>query len=383
MHIALIAPEGTQTSDRRQIAPGALTWRDNIPLMFIDRTTAGHDDAVHVGNATNLRRETVAGETWIVADVEYDTDGDATEAMRLADEDKIAGVSADLAVARADVEITEVDDEGFPVDWIETVQEAEIIGFTQLPMPAFAGAKIVRSLETLTAAANPKAKTDWFGDPKLTGPTPLTVTDDGQVYGHLATWGTCHIGYDGVCVTPPASSKNYSYFCTGAVRVDGEDVPVGHITLGTGHASMSADAGATVAHYDNTGTVAADIVAGEDDYGIWVAGATRPGVDLDALRAASLSGDWRSIGGNLELVAALAVNVPGFPVPRIAASIAQGEQTSLVASGIVQRKDDMTLVFDALNLIQKQLSELTAEEPEQDAEVLDMTPAGRIARLLG
>jgi hypothetical protein len=82
----------------------------------------------------------------------------------------------------------------------------------------------------------------------------------------------------------------------------------------------------------------ADVVAGEDEHGIWLAGGLRPSVSAEQvreLRGASLSGDWRSIGGNLELVAALAVNVPGFPVPRVQAGLAaSGVQTALVAAGV-------------------------------------------------
>jgi hypothetical protein len=48
-------------------------------------------------------------------------------------------------------------------------------------------------------------KAAWFRNPHLDGPTPLTVTDDGRVYGHLALWGTCHTGFDGVCIEPPHS----------------------------------------------------------------------------------------------------------------------------------------------------------------------------------
>ena len=69
-----------------------------------------------------------------------------------------------------------------------------------------------------------------------------------------------------------------------------------------------------------------------------MAGAVRPGTTPDqirALRAAPLSGDWRTIGGNLELVGALAVNVPGFPVPRPAGRIDSDEMVTLVAAGVV------------------------------------------------
>src|SRR5699024_2810547 len=119
----------------------------------------------------------------------------------------------------------------------------------------------------------------------------------------------------------------------GATRVDdGTDVPTGKITLGTGHAGGRLNATATLAHYENTGRVAADVSVGEDQYGIWFSGAVRPGVtddDVRALRAAPISGDWRAIGGSLELVAALGVNMPGYPVPRPAGLVASGQVTSL------------------------------------------------------
>ena len=53
--------------------------------------------------------------------------------------------------------------------------------------------EMVRS--ALTAAGIPiNPPRDWFDDPKLTTETPLTITDDGRVFGHIATWNTDHIG---------------------------------------------------------------------------------------------------------------------------------------------------------------------------------------------
>jgi hypothetical protein len=183
-----------------------------------------------------------------------------------------------------------------------------------------------------------------FTDPGLDEPTPLTLVEqDGyiEVYAHLATWGTCHTSFSGQCVTPPRSNTDYSYFNVGAARaLDGEQVrtvAVGHITMGPGgHASMSANAAEAAAHYDNVNTVVADVAAGEDAHGIWVHGVVRRGVseaELETLRSSPLSGDWRKVGSSLELVAALAVNVPGFPVPR--ARVAAGAPESLVAAGAV------------------------------------------------
>jgi hypothetical protein len=185
---------------------------------------------------------------------------------------------------------------------------------------------------------------DWFDNPKLKKPTALTVTDDGQVYGHIAAWHVDHIGMS-YGTRPPRSKSSYAYFHTGAVRAeDGTDVPVGQLTLAGGHASLEASASEAVRHYDDTASAVADVHAGEDAYGIWVSGALRPGTtpeQIRALRASAPSGDWRPIKGALELVAICQVNVPGFPIAR--ARVASGQVMALVAAGasvLAQLKND-------------------------------------------
>lgn len=180
----------------------------------------------------------------------------------------------------------------------------------------------------------------WFNDPKLDEPTPVQVTAEGRVYGHMAAWDTCHTAFAGQCISPPVSPSGYRYFRTGSViTAEGAEIPVGHLTLDTLHARKNASASDAAAHYEHTGRAVADVAAGEDSHGIWVAGALRPDVSEDqvrALRASPLSGDWRRIGGSLELVAVLAVNVPGFPIPRPAGLVAGGTLQSLVASGMLK-----------------------------------------------
>lgn len=193
----------------------------------------------------------------------------------------------------------------------------------------------------LAASAAPDAPpAAWFSRPTFTEPTALNVTAQGQVFGHLAAWGTCHISHmHSGCVTPPHSAAGYAYFHTGTVlTAEGAEVPVGHITLDTLHAGERMTAAAAASHYENTGSVVADVTAGEDEFGIWVAGALRPAAtaaQVRALRSAPLSGDWRRMSGNLELIAALAVVVPGFPVPRPRGLVAGGVTQTLLASGMV------------------------------------------------
>lgn len=188
----------------------------------------------------------------------------------------------------------------------------------------------------------------WFVDPELPMPTPVTVTREGRVFGHIAQWGVCHIGLglsiglNDTCTEAPHSPTNYAYYRTGVVDTDQGEIPVGNLTMGIGHAPDKASARATIAHYDNVNAVVADVVTGEDEHGIWFSGAMRPNLTDDQIRAfkgATLSGDWRTIGGELELVAALAVNVPGFGIPRLSLAASGGRQTALIAAGVVKRPE--------------------------------------------
>jgi hypothetical protein len=188
------------------------------------------------------------------------------------------------------------------------------------------------------AFAPPKSA---FDDPKFDGPHPVTVADDRTLSGHVAVWETCHVGIGNSCVTPPHSNTGYAYFHTGeVVTADGSRLPVGRLTYGGGHAKPNLGYAAAAEHYDQTSSVGAYVRAGEDEYGIWVAGVLAPEVDEDGvrqMRAAPLSGDWRRIAGNLEMVAALHVNTAGFPIPRVVTAslgAVEGEMLlSLVAAG--------------------------------------------------
>jgi len=194
---------------------------------------------------------------------------------------------------------------------------------------------------TAAAAAGFRPPAAWFRNPDLQAPTGLRVTDDGRVYGHLASWGICHTGIGNQCVTAPHSVTDYRYFKVGTVITDdGQELAVGKITLGGGHADPQYGIRPALEHYDDAGTAVAAVNIGEDGHGIWVAGALLPGVDdqrIAQLRLSPLSGDWRRVDGNLELIAALAVNTPGFPVLRASA----GEDMTLLAAGMVQDRAEI------------------------------------------
>jgi hypothetical protein len=172
---------------------------------------------------------------------------------------------------------------------------------------------------------------EMFENPDLDRPTPIQVKN-GRVFGHLATWGACHIGFKH-CVKPPRSRSNYAHFHVGEIETTNGPLAVGKLTLGGGHADTQLGFQAAAEHYDDAGTAVAAVRAGEDRHGIWVSGVALPGRENDfaTLPLYPLSGDWRRIGGSMEMIAALAVNTPGFSIPRV--SHDRGRELALVAAG--------------------------------------------------
>lgn len=235
--------------------------------------------------------------------------------------------------------------------------------------------------ESVTAGAGPLLPPrEWFENPRLNGPTPLVVTAEGRVYGHLAAWGTCHTGKNR-CVTAPRTATSYRYFLNGStLTADGSTVRVGKITLGTGHADTRLGWIPAADHYDNTGTAVAVVASGEDGFGIWVAGALTPDTTQERaaqLRRSPLSGDWRPINGSLELIAALAVNTPGFPIVSLTAS---GEPEALLSAGVILEDGTIQGLVDDEKLTEadKQLLE-RLEKIQRNASVLNRH---RLARRL-
>lgn len=385
----VIGVEGLLTGDGRFLDDGSMRWEPPMPIRYVRSDVGAHDGAEVAGRILHVERldsgdlfargdfdlgSEAGREAYRQVKLEY-TNGvsmdldEATFQIRVAEEFIEAQEASMDAVLAEDAETEETERiiasdgrvvvwEGAPDDEVMAITDALVRAATIVAIPAFKGARISAvdtipeaegaeetpidqdALVASAALAQPPAS--WFENPQLQGITPLTITDEGRIYGHLATWGVCHIGNplgQGVCVEAPKSCTDYSYFHTGAVKADtGDIIPVGQITMTTGHAGGKAGVNSTLAHYDNTGTAVADVRAGEDAHGIWVSGAIRSNLTPDQLRelrAAPLSGDWREVAGNLELVAALSVNVPGFPIPRPQGLVASGELVSLVAAGMV------------------------------------------------
>lgn len=182
---------------------------------------------------------------------------------------------------------------------------------------------------------------EWFSMPEPDEVTHLTVTGEGQVFGHVAGWKECHGAFMDTCVLPPRSYTDYAYYATGHVLTTAGPVRTGRITVGReGHAAARMSLTAAKDHYDKTGNAVADVAVAEGKHGIWVCGAIRPGATPEqvyALRASDVSGDWRQPGWGKEkeMIAVLAVNKGGFNTPRVAAAVRDGQQISLVAAGMI------------------------------------------------
>lgn len=431
--------EDTQTGDGRVIAAGAVYWADP-PLPFaylaegdqhvmaseapqigtvetLERVgkeiigTGGIDDEIpegaelvrrmENGSAANGARQFVSidADDWEVEIIDTNPgDGSEDELVILASglgyegswPDELPGRTA--AAGDPDPTGGEVIMEAAADEIIERATRLRIRGATACAVSAFDGAyiELINDADEaepepapedeapVVAASFPAPSADWFADPKLTGPTPLTVDDDGRVFGHVAAWNTCHTGRQDVCLMAPRSPSNYAYFRTGEVRcADGSRVRTGPLTVGMPHADLKHGHRSAAAHYDDTRCAVADVVVGEDAYGIWAAGAVRGSCTEEqrqALMASAPSGDWRSIGGSLELIAVLMVNAPGFPVPALAASavdtrlrvrVEAGECMALVAAGRLVKPDpivELTRRMDAVEAFVADLNPVIVEQ---------------------
>jgi hypothetical protein len=397
-----LAVEGKVTGDGREFAADALTWAEPpLPLRWNKEDSHGgdpHTVAVNVGRIDKVYRESglIMGEGVLNL---AETDG-----QRVHDMIKggfIRGVSIDAdSISDAQIEYvmpedTPTGDDADLFDLLMTQPEkivfhgGRIRAATLCDIPAFAEAYIAltddegaivaggaptdkvqvhsvyaRTVDGLVADAGGPRDTnwlppaEWFSDPKLSVPTGITVDDHGRIYGHAAMWGACHIGQADVCIQPPHEDQ-HPYYMTGEVKTrEGDRVAVGQITVGTGHASLSLGAQPAAEHYEHTGHAVADVAVGNDAHGIWVAGSIRPGADpllVHELRASGqVSGDWRRIGGQMRMVGLLAVNIPGFPVPRARALVSSGSQVALVAAGrptVAHAKSEKEIIQQAFRVM--------------------------------
>lgn len=365
---AVLATENEPTGDGRILAEGSLTWRETPLPLYVQLSQpaeGGHAESVLAGRIDTIWKDGLT----VYAEGVFDPVLGA-EAARLVSEGTLRGVSIDPVPTVIDIKVgdaPEMDEETGTArveigDDDTTFVAAEIRGATVTPMQAIESAiielvtaepEIVDDAVVASISPPMSPPLDWFAFPEDIGPNvALTVDNDGRIYGRIANFGTCHLGFAGGdfsdCVMAPRSAKDYAFFHLGElVADDDERVAVGTITIGTDHASLNMSRTQTVQHYSDTGLAAAYVRAYDDEHGIVVAGTLAAGIkpeQVQAMMAAKPSGDWRRVEGNLELVHVLAVNVPGFPVTRPQARVAaidteEPRPLAVVAAGTVEQPD--------------------------------------------
>lgn len=355
-----IAYVDVKTSDRRMLVGGGEAFRSfPLPLMAQVATSFGHDGAMIAGRIDKAFVQDGA----LVASGLLDSGEFGTEVARLVQNQILRGISIDLGDIDVESEVIEEDEDGWPIDWLDRFTVWEVMGATITPFPAFADARIRLTedpaeddeedtpppaedtpvTDEVTASNIPTSPpVEWFDDPGFTSLSPIRVTDDGRVFGHIGGWGTCHVGIVGQCVTLEPNTYSYDFFRTGYVQCeDGCEIPTGVLTLGGGHAPRGLDIHAAKAHYDDVGLAVADLAIGEDAFGIWVAGAARPNItdeQFREMRAHPPSVDIRRYEGQMTFVGVAHVNRAGFPIPRSEVRVASGELQVLVASSAMMTR---------------------------------------------
>lgn len=367
---ATLTELGTLTDDGRMLAADMVLSFRTFPqaLRWQETADPGHDHAYTVGVIEYAELDG----TLVVA-TGYLLNTPQADAAVVEIENGVTRPSVDIGAATSIItdqdgnEIDVMDDTIDPFNpdttIIETLTEGKIMGATLVSIAAFDRPTdiqltgtierddqtvdtVVASLQPVTAAGERAFKDDFrprrelFDNPNLDGFThPSYDEATGRVYGHIAPFGRQHTGFAGQSkkVHAPRSESGYAYFHTSHLTAaDGADLAVGKLTVACGHAGLKLVSEQAAAHYDQTGTCWAYVRAGEDEHGIWFSGVLHPSADDAMVRdglASPLSGDWRPInpGQGLELVAALSVNTPGFPLVASAVDD-QGDMLALVAA---------------------------------------------------
>lgn len=394
---------GELTTDNRILAEDMdLTFREMpLPLQWCEKNEGGHMNSTTVGVIESVRMDGLR-----VLASGYMLNLEASDKCSELLTHRVASPSGDMGSA----EWHYTDDKGKKLESNEQVMQylegggtlyrkitkGHTVGATLVPFPAIGSAKLELNAEReprstgLVASAAESFRPrvydhTLFEDPKLTGPTLPTMNDSGRIYGHLAIFGQCHRSVQSECIMVPRSPSGYQHFHTSpAVRLDdGRRLPVGRLTVGAGHADPRMRPTPAAAHYDSAGSCFALVRVGEDEHGVWFSGVAAPWATADQIEqglSSPLSGDWRNFGQGLDLIAALAVNTPGYAIQ--GSDGEDGRPAALVASvgphpagrdqGITRESVYRWIREAIVNVTQEQ--QLAAEQAVEDETTADPAP---------
>lgn len=328
------------TPDGRYIASEGFSMRPGPwSIMYQDKVAPAHDNARLAGSLREMTVVDNVGSGWgFLADLP--AGHEAKVAMRTR---SIRGVSADLTAVHRELPTAELEALGVR----EVAARSTFSRLTMVTVPAFPDAfgELVPASGEPELLASARYFTDteivrpdwWFAQPTFAGPTSVRVEGD-RVWGHIwSRSAPCHRSYADRCELPPLDDDFADFHKSRSVLLEsGQYAATGRVFFVTTH--QRGLAGATPEQinlaYDHTGSCWADVCAGYDQWGIWIAGALRPGLGPNAryaLRASPLSGHWspstrRNRRGKRSLMCVLSVNSNGFEIDEY-------DDGTLVASG--------------------------------------------------
>lgn len=408
---ALACPVDASTGDQRRFAEGAIEVAAcPMPARYTREDVGGHDGAVTIA-VTESVDLSVAGEIWLeghLLEVDRETmprlAEDVAEATLLI-EQGVVGFSVDLDDFEAtfvregtDEEITidDLDDPDLRVEMLIT--KGRIRSATLVAIPAFVetnhtitltveesdSEEVSADLALVASMGRDLIPLSAFTPPvKITGPTPMTydfTVTPPVAYGHVATWTTCHEGFQDSCVLAPRDpGSGYRDFHIHRTETDNGTVYAGRITAGGRHPSsddFSIDAHAVRRHHDGM-TEVARVLASEDEWGLFVCGPIMGELDDATLRILSrrkTSPDWRETVDGLAMIEVLALaagprqhSEPGFP---IVAGFSSGRQVALCAS-LGPDPEDAPRVPDYASIFRTAYGVITEEQAKEAAAEAD------------
>lgn len=357
--IRLYFSEGEKTPDGRYIDPYAINFDRLPPYPFRIQTrqpeSGGHAGAELAGVLTKFYRDG----TTLVLEGPLDLGSEAgRETERLIKEGILQTWSPDLGDVYWDEEVEEMDAEGHATRILSHVTKGMFLGATAVAIPALGNAvmelvdedgnvvvpalvrgiaadatvdstnestfpSIGAALRSLTAAVDvPRLPASSFTKPVLDSLQRYnTVTPEGRVYGHVASYDECHIGYLNRCISINEiadcnGNGDFEFAYAGFITADDDSrIPVGPIPIKGGHADRSLSWQAARSHYDDPASVVAYVVYGMDEFGLWYSGHLSPLATPEMVftfLAHGVSLDAREINGDLRYLATCCVNLPGF-----------------------------------------------------------------------
>lgn len=352
--IRLYFREGERTPDRRFIDLGAMNFDRKPPYPIRLQTTqpesGGHAGAVICGVINSYFED---GPTKVFDGFLDLTQLAGQQALQLIENRTMQTWSPDLGDSIAYRE--DLEDGTHVIHYAS----ATYLGATLCALPALgsatvallnddgsfrvepiARANIAPTPTTLVACASDGSPpTAFFSDPQLSELQRwVSITPQGRIFGHVAGYDECHIGYLGRCITiDEVIPGGFEYACGGGyvVTAEGTKIGVGPLCVAGGHAPEEFGAEQARKYYDNPDWAVADVVYGVDAHGIWFSGALRPDaseLQIRRLRAHGVSLDAREIGTQLTMIGACCVNVMGYPKVRARLLASAVDETPRIAT---------------------------------------------------